>query len=157
MSDSLKKLLALSSRMKMPVVAYDTEADQSAVVMPLEEYEKLQKSVQEGCRCDCEEGEDDFEVDPSFFSSFASEEEGFSSKDQKSSSQDFHHSMSFDESEDQVSDFSSFSEEPEWIHSLPPHEEEKKVGKDESFYPAFSPAVPDEENDEEPIFFEEPV
>lgn len=138
--------------MKMPVVAYDSVSGESAVLMDIEEYEKLAEFKKE-MEHECEECGDFEEIEDELLAPERQNEEDSVPLPRE---EGFHHTMNFEESEPASIDFPSFSSEPEWLHSSPPLEWEKKAPTEETSYPGFAP-VEEEESDEEPIFFEEPV
>lgn len=158
MSDSLGKLIKLSARMKMPVVAYDAASGESAVLMNIEDYEKLTLKK--------ENFEEKFDDGYDFGEDFESEEDEYPVLDRDPfempkgtpRKSGFHHTANFEEEDEAEGfDFPEFSPQPGWIHSTPAGEWDKKELSEDPASPSFLPLQEEEESDEEPIFFEEPV
>lgn len=55
MSDSLSKLIQLSQKHQMPLIVHDAQSGTDAVVLGLEQYEKMVAMSEECCQNECED------------------------------------------------------------------------------------------------------
>ena len=201
MSDALSRLIRLSSRHNLPVIVHDSHSGESAVLMNLDEYEKLAEIRENFCDPeDCRDFlamEDDDEEDVMW-----GDEEDEKDTDLKISEleernfgdnilgdKNFHENFShFNEESHESSKKVKFSGMFEGKENFPTeenafydqkmqiaheiHRDKADINWDKdpqeevryepnqnpnSMFPAFHPQDENEETDEEPIFFEEPV
>jgi len=178
MADSFKKIIRLSRRLQMPVVMYNPESEEAAVVMDVDVFERRESEMTHGCCMD--DADEDFSPDE------INEETGenrntsqFEESEMDREEREFQENMAFYQSQKSQSD--SFAEDFQsapWnnpiqaaheLHHPPqsslswngnPKEIEEDVRyeptSEKALFPAFTPEGEDD-SDEEPIFFEEPV
>jgi hypothetical protein len=139
MSDTFKKLVGLSSRLGLPVVMYDSRTDTAGVVMDLDVFEEQFS----------ETGDTGFEV-PDFSGEDLEEEEEKSpfaySWEQSASFPDF----DFPQKQAKSQAFKPSEDRLDWENLT---YDSNFVGQQNA---QSSPEL-DENSDEDPIFFEEPV
>ena len=165
MADSLKKIIRLSARLQMPVVIYNLHSEEAAVVMDVDVFEKREAEMARGC-CVEDSEEDIFENELPVERDFSPEE----ANDIEPEEREFRENMAA--YEDQKAQFENERDAVQAAHALynpkfrlsweqAAADQEKEELQyeptgEKALFPAFTPQD-EEESDEEPIFFEEPV
>lgn len=194
MPDSLSKLIRLSNRHGLPVIVHDSQSGDSAVLMSLDEFEKMSECCEdypieadnenvkfpdfgEAFEENDEESEDEYDddaVDEAFFanlaekskktdthfdswgpSPFANLEPSLPSEEPPVWPDETDFSALNDEAVKAAHDFHAERSNLDWEGDRP-DEFRYEPTRESALFPAFSPDD-EEDSDEEPIFFEEPV
>lgn len=165
MADSFKKIIRLSARLQMPVVVYNPQSEEAAVIMDVDVFEKREAEMARGCCVeDSEEGifedESPSEMDfpPQEVNDIDPEEREFRENMEAYEDQKSHYESEID-SVQAAHELYNPKFRLSWEQAAAVQEKEElqyEPSGEKALFPAFTPQD-EEESDEEPIFFEEPV